>query len=80
MHPACIQGLSGQKGILVPGLEHVFTLVPRVVRDDMGAKEEVPSRLEPECIRRGWSLGPRLPCPVGSPLIVLALPGVLGER
>lgn len=26
---------------------YLFTLVPRVVRDDMGAKEEVPSRLEP---------------------------------
>lgn len=67
------------KYIFVQGLEHVFTLVLRVVRNDMEAKEEVPSRLEPyELGRNGVSLS--LLSPPGSLLIAFALPGVLGER
>lgn len=49
------------KYIFVSGLEHVFTLVLRVVRNDMEAKEEVPSRLEPYAL--GRMEPPYLSCP-----------------
>lgn len=67
------------KYIFVQGLEHVFTLVLRVVRNDMEVKEEVPSRLEPYALGRNGASLSLLP-PPGSLLIAFALPGVLGER